>query len=138
MAAIGPKNTKPELIVRRLLYAAGFRYRLHRKDLPGRPDIYLAKHRAVIEVHGCFWHSHDCHLFKLPKDNAEWWAEKLGKTQERDARNRSAVAACGLRRLVVWQCAVTGRTRLPPHELQQQLMDWLCASEQQGEITGSK
>lgn len=136
MAAIGPKNTEPELIVRRLLHAAGFRYRLHRTDLPGKPDIYLPKHRTVIEVHGCFWHSHDCHLFKQPRDNAEFWAEKLGRNRARDASNCAATAARGLRRLVVWQCAVMGRTRLTPEDLQMQLVAFICGSAQQGEIVG--
>jgi DNA mismatch endonuclease (patch repair protein) len=136
MAAIGPRNTKPELIVRRLLHDTGFRYRLHRKDLPGRPDLYLPKWKAVLEVQGCFWHAHDCHLFKQPHDNSEFWSAKLTSNRERDARNASAVADLGLRRLVVWQCAVTGRTRLPPDQLRRRMVDWLRGTDRDGEITG--
>jgi len=136
MAAIRAKDTKPELIVRKLLHGAGFRFRLHVKDLPGKPDIYLPKWKAVIEVQGCFWHSHDCHLFRQPRDNAPFWTQKLSTNRQRDARNAAAITALGLRRLVVWQCAVTGRTRLAPDELQRQIVEWLRSADMEGEITG--
>ena len=137
MAAIRDRNTKPERIVRRLLHAAGFRFRLHRKDLPGKPDLTLTKWNAVIEVHGCFFHAHDCHLFKPPSNNAGFWADKLGGNVERDRRNARAIAELGMRRLVVWQCAITGKTRLDPDNLSARITGWLAGSELTGEIRGS-
>lgn len=138
MAAIRSANTRPELIVRRLLHAAGFRYRLHRRDLPGKPDLTLAKWNTVIEVHGCFFHAHDCHLVrKRPADNSEFWEQKLGGNAERDRRNAEAVAALGWRRLVIWQCAITGRKRLDPGELRSRISDWLRGTDNSGEIRGS-
>jgi DNA mismatch endonuclease (patch repair protein) len=138
MAAIRSTNTKPELIVRRLLHAAGFRYRLHRKDLPGKPDLTLPRWNALIEVHGCFFHAHDCHLVrKPPAENAEFWHQKLGGNAERDRRNAEAAAALGWRKLVIWQCAITGRTRLDATDLRSLISDWLRGSDTTGEIRGS-
>jgi DNA mismatch endonuclease, patch repair protein len=137
MAAIGPRNTRPELIVRKLLHGAGFRFRLHRKELPGRPDIVLRKWNAIIEVQGCFWHAHDCHLFKQPTDNAAFWSEKHRKNVERDTRNAKAIANLGWRRLVVWECAIKGRSRLEPDELAHVLVRWLTGSRATGEVAGT-
>jgi DNA mismatch endonuclease (patch repair protein) len=138
MAAIRSRDTKPEMIVRRLLHAAGLRYRLHRKDLPGKPDLTLKKWNAVIEVQGCFFHAHDCHLCKkLPAANAEFWSAKLAGNVERDRRNAGAIAGLGIRRLVVWQCALTGKTRLGPNDLSAQLVSWLSGSDLTGEIRGT-
>lgn len=137
MAAIRSANTQPEIIVRRLLHGAGFRYRLHRKDLPGKPDLALPRWNALIEVHGCFFHAHDCHLVKrLPADNAEFWEKKLRGNAERDRRNAEAATALGWRRLVVWQCAISGRTRLNPEDLRSRISDWLRGSDTSGEICG--
>lgn len=138
MAAIRGRNTRPEMIVRQLLHAAGFRYRLHSKDLPGRPDLSLPKWNAVIEVHGCFFHAHDCHLFKSPSDNAEFWTNKLAGNVERDSRNARATADLGIRRLVVWQCALTGKTRLEPNELVSRIAAWMRGSEFTGEVRGGE
>ena len=138
MAAIRSANTKPEMIVRQLLHSAGFRYRLHRRDLPGKPHLTLKKWNALIEVHGCFFHAHDCHLVKRPpSDNAEFWANKLSENAARDRRTAEDVAALGWRRLVVWQCAMTGKTRLDRDELLRRIEDWLRNSESSGEIHGS-
>ena len=105
MAAIRGANTKPEVRVRSVLHAMGYRFRLHRKDLPGRPDIVLPKLRTVIFVHGCFWHSHDCRWGSVvPKTRAEFWAEKRAGTVERDERSMAALAAAGWRVLVIWEC----------------------------------
>lgn len=110
MAGIRARNTRPEVVVRRMLFAAGFRFRLHRRDLPGVPDIVLPKHQLVIFVHGCFWHQHeDCHLAKMPASNRGFWAEKLGRNQQRDRQNIERLIASGWRVLVVWECA----TRVP-------------------------
>lgn len=105
MAAIRGKNTKPEIVVRRFLHRLGFRFRLHRRDLPGRPDIVLPKYRTVVEVRGCFWHRHEgCPLAYMPKSNREFWEPKLNGNRERDRRNLRELARLGWRAIVVWEC----------------------------------
>ena len=137
MAAIKGRNTGPEMIVRRLLHAAGFRFRLHRKDLPGRPDLTLKKWNAVLEENGCFFHAHDCNMFqKAPSRNAEFWATKLAGNVERDRRNAEAIEALGIRRLVVWQCALTGKMKLSRDDLLAQIAGWLRGADKSGEVRG--
>lgn len=105
MRAVGSKNTTPELAVRSLLHAMGYRYRLHRRDLPGNPDIVLTKYRAVIFVHGCFWHGHSCKRgARQPKTNAEYWREKIKRNEERDTANQNILRCNGWRVLVLWEC----------------------------------
>ena len=105
MAAIRGKDTAPELAVRRILHAMGLRFRLHRKDLPGRPDIVLPKHRTVVFVHGCFWHRHeDCRYTTTPKTRQEFWQTKFAANVERDGRNRTDLRQLGWRVIVVWEC----------------------------------
>jgi DNA mismatch endonuclease, patch repair protein len=105
MSGIRGRNTTPELTVRRFLHGRGFRYRLHVAGLPGRPDIVLPRHRVVIEVRGCFWHRHPgCRFAVMPSSNRDFWAEKLNRNVERDARNRGALVAAGWRVLVIWEC----------------------------------
>ncbi|WP_263372763.1 very short patch repair endonuclease [Granulicella cerasi] len=105
MAAIKGKNTTPELLVRSALHEMGYRFRLHRKDLPGRPDIVLPKHRVAIFVHGCFWHSHDCRWGAVtPKTRPNFWAEKRGGTVERDKRKDQQLKELGWRVLTIWEC----------------------------------
>lgn len=104
MAAIRGRDTMPELRLRRLLHALGYRFRLQRKDLPGRPDIVFPGRRKVIFVHGCFWHRHGCKNSIPPKANAEWWAEKLGRNVERDRGAVAALEALGWSVLTVWEC----------------------------------
>jgi DNA mismatch endonuclease, patch repair protein len=106
MAAIKGKNTKPELLVRSWLHKNGFRFRLHRKDLPGKPDIVLPKFRTVIFVHGCFWHSHGCKNSVAPKTRASFWRDKLEKATTRDEIALNALDALSWRSLVVWECEV--------------------------------
>ena len=105
MAAIRGKNTKPEISVRRFLHRSGFRFRLHRPDLPGRPDIVLPKYRTVVEVRGCFWHRHErCPFAYTPKSNREFWKSKLNGNRERDRRNLLELAKLGWRAIEVWEC----------------------------------
>src|SRR5471032_2063224 len=107
MRAVRRSNTAPELIVRQQLHALGYRYRLHRKDLPGTPDIVLPRHKKIILVHGCFWHGHDdCRRAKLPTNNAETWRRKIEANKNRDARNISELSSLGWRILVLWECEV--------------------------------
>ncbi|RVD46256.1 DNA mismatch endonuclease Vsr [Mesorhizobium sp. M4B.F.Ca.ET.169.01.1.1] len=104
MGRIRNKNTGPELAVRKALHAAGFRFRLHRRDLPGRPDIVLPRLRLAIFVHGCFWHGHDCRRGKLPDDNAEFWVEKIDRNKSRDVAAQAALSQAGWTVETIWQC----------------------------------
>jgi len=105
MSRIKGKNTKPEMQVRSLVHSMGYRFRLHRKDLPGRPDIVLPRHKKIIFVHGCFWHLHNCRYGKVkPKTNAKFWQEKRVGNKERDRRNIRELRKLGWKVLVVWEC----------------------------------
>ena len=104
MQAVKTKDTGPEWIVRRWLHSRGYRYRLHPKDLPGRPDIVLPGRRLAIFVHGCFWHSHDCDKGRAPKSKLDYWGPKLEANRERDARKANELEAQGWSVLTVWQC----------------------------------
>ena len=124
MSGIRGKNTKPELMIRKALHARGFRYRLH-CDLPGKPDICLPKHRAVIFVHGCFWHGHGCHLFKKPTTRTDFWLGKIARNQQVDATAHESLRVDGWRVATVWECALKGRTRLNFDEAIDTLSAWL-------------
>lgn len=137
MAGIRATNTRPELILRKGLHARGFRFRLHGRDLPGKPDIVLPRYRAVIFAHGCFWHGHDCHLFKWPKTREEFWREKIARNRAVDAKVEAALIKTGWRQAVVWECALKGRTRLPIDEVLDQLADWICSDNRSLEIRGN-
>ena len=124
MSGIRGKNTKPELLIRKALHARGFRYRLH-CDLPGKPDICLPKHRAVVFVHGCFWHGHDCHLFKWPSTRPEFWRAKIERNRAVDAAAEKALEEAGWRVAVVWECALKGRLRRPLDQVADKLDLWV-------------
>ncbi|MDE0627224.1 MAG: DNA mismatch endonuclease Vsr [Bryobacterales bacterium] len=105
MSRIRGRDTKPELLVRRIAHGLGFRFRLHRKDLPGRPDIVFPRYRAVILVHGCFWHRHpDCRFASNPKTRVEYWQKKFEGNVLRDRRNERALTDLGWRTMVIWEC----------------------------------
>ncbi len=137
MSAIRGKDTKPELQVRRLLHARGFRYSLKNRHLPGNPDIVLPKYRAVVFVHGCFWHLHDCPAFHWPASRADWWKEKLTANQARDQRNIALLLDQGWRVAVVWECALRGKYRLDELRVAEQLSAWLRSGEPEFVIRGS-
>lgn len=108
MSKIHSKNTKPEIVVRKWLHANGYRFRLHRRDLPGVPDIVLPKHKLVIFVHGCFWHRHaDCKRASTPKDNSAYWEAKFSKTIERDKKAIEDLQNEGWMVLIIWECEIT-------------------------------
>ncbi len=119
MAGIRGKNTKPEILVRQGLHALGYRFRLHRKDLPGRPDIVLSKYKAVVFVNGCFWHGHGCHLFKWPKTREEFWREKIGRNIVRDNEKTTELLKTGWRVFTVWECSIRGQRGSPKLVLDQ-------------------
>jgi DNA mismatch endonuclease (patch repair protein) len=113
MLAVKGRDTAPELCVRRVLHAMGYRFRLHRKDLPGTPDIVLPRHRKIILVHGCFWHGHElCKRATLPVNNASTWAAKIEANRQRDQRNLDALSTLGWDVLVVWECEVRNTCQL--------------------------
>lgn len=125
MAAIRAVDTKPEVLIRRGLHARGFRYRLHLENLPGKPDIVLPKYHAVILVNGCFWHGHDCPMFRWPSTREDFWRLKIMGNVARDARNIEALRSRGWRVATVWECALKGRGKRPPEQLVDALGDWL-------------
>lgn len=137
MSGIRGKNTKPELVIRKALHARGFRYRLHCKDLPGKPDLCFPKHRAVIFVHGCFWHGHECHLFKWPKTRPEFWAAKIARNRQVDSNAEAELLDTGWRVAMVWECALKGREHPALDEVIGRCADWLQAGPQRLEIRGS-
>jgi DNA mismatch endonuclease, patch repair protein len=136
MAGIRGKDTRPELQVRKALHALGFRYRLHAGDLPGRPDLVFPKYGAIIEVHGCFWHKHDCHIFKWPKSRTAFWKEKINGNADRDVANAQKLADLGWRVLTVWECSLRGKTRLPFSDVLEDIRFWLMRGKVSREIRG--
>lgn len=133
MRGIRGTNTKPELNIRRRLHAAGFRYGLHRKDLPGRPDMVMPRHNAVVFVHGCYWHRHaDCRLATTPSSRTEFWTAKFAANQERDRRNISDLRDRGWRVAVVWECEV--RSASGADRAVSELIEWLLSDNENIEI----
>jgi DNA mismatch endonuclease (patch repair protein) len=112
MSRIRGRNTSPELVLRKALFNRGLRYRLHRKDLPGTPDLVFPRFRTAIFVHGCFWHGHKCHLFKVPGTRTEFWMKKISGNIKRDSDAIAALQNRGWRILVIWECALKGKRRL--------------------------
>lgn len=115
MSRIRSKDTKPEMIVRRLVHGMGYRYRLHRRDLPGIPDLVFPSLKKVIFVHGCFWHRHpdpNCRLARLPKSRLDFWQPKLEANRERDMEKQAELSNLGWKSLVVWECQISDKEHL--------------------------
>lgn len=138
MAGIKGKNTKPELAIRSALHRRRFRFRLHHRDLPGKPDLVFPGRNAVLFVHGCFWHGHDCHLFRWPKSREEFWREKIGKNIARDQHQRKALAEAGWRIGTIWEYALKGKTRLPFESVVDQCAIWLKSDTKTLEVSGDE
>ena len=136
MAGIRGKDTQPELAIRRGLHARGFRFRLHDSRLPGKPDLVFPVRRAVIFVHGCFWHCHQCHLFRWPSTRIDFWRAKILRNREKDLETRAALEAGGWRHLVIWECALKGRGRRPVETILSSATAWLLSSKRKAEISG--
>ena len=137
MSGIRSKNTKPEMMVRRGLHRMGFRFRLHSPDVPGRPDLVLPRFRAAIYVHGCFWHGHDCHLFRFPTTRPEFWRSKIGRNVERDEEVRVTLREEGWRRLIIWECALKGKWRLDFDAVLSRAGQWIRECDAEAEIAGA-
>jgi DNA mismatch endonuclease (patch repair protein) len=137
MAGIRGKNTKPEMIIRRGLHGRGFRYLLHDKRLPGKPDLVFPKYRAVVFVHGCFWHGHDCHLFKWPKTRTDFWRAKISRNRVIDQTAIIALKEAGWRCCVIWECGLKGRESLPAQSTVDRVARWLYSSSRKYELRGT-
>ena len=129
MSGIRGKNTRPERLVRSLLHRAGYRFRINVATLPGKPDIVLPKYKAVIQVQGCFWHGHECHLFKWPSTRKAFWHKKILGNRANDTRVQKALLDKGWRLLVMWECALKGRSRKSTQQLLSEMVQWLKSSE---------
>lgn len=140
MSGIKGKNTGPEKLIRSGLHQAGFRFALHRRDLPGKPDIVLPKYKAVVLVHGCFWHGHHCPLFKVPKTRTEFWLNKIDGNRRRDAQNIAALLNMKWRVLVVWECAVrlNRRSGLQVARPITKIVEWLISRKKTGDIAARR
>jgi DNA mismatch endonuclease (patch repair protein) len=130
MSRIRGRNTKPELVLRRELHARGLRFRLHCKELPGKPDLVFPRWKAVILIHGCFWHGHGCPMFKRPATRGNFWSTKIARNQERDREAFTSLRAAGWRVLVVWECALRGPARRPIDDVTSRCTDFLKDQEQ--------
>jgi DNA mismatch endonuclease (patch repair protein) len=138
MSGIQGKNTKPEMLVRSLLHRSGFRFRLHRKDLPGKPDIVLPKYRAVIFVHGCFWHGHECKYFRWPSSRPDFWRAKIERNRLNDATYVAELLETGWRVAVVWECATRGQTDESLVRVGKEIGTWLYSDDVSFVLSGSK
>ncbi|WP_448192816.1 very short patch repair endonuclease [Azospirillum sp. sgz301742] len=136
MSRVASRDTAPELALRRSLHAIGFRFRLHRKELPGRPDLVFPKYHAAIFVHGCFWHGHDCPRGRPPATRTEFWSAKIARNQARDAAAEQALIEAGWRVLTVWECGITGPARWEPDALSALCADFLRGVTRRKDVSG--
>jgi DNA mismatch endonuclease (patch repair protein) len=136
MSAIRSKNTRPEMLIRRGLHARGFRYSLHHRKLPGHPDMVLKKHRAVIFVHGCFWHGHQCPLFRWPASRREFWTAKILRNRAVDARSVEDLRRAGWRILTIWECALKGKGKRELEDVLDRTDAWLRSGRGHMDIEG--
>lgn len=138
MAGIRGRDTRPEMAVRKGLHALGYRYRLHAGGLPGRPDLVFGPRRAVIFVHGCFWHGHDCHLFRMPATRREFWNAKISRNRERDGQVRAELLAQDWRVLEIWECALRGKEALDFGHVMESCATWLESDVPHLELRGTQ
>lgn len=135
MSGIRGRNTKPEMMVRSLLHREGFRFRLHVSKLPGKPDIVLPRYCSVIFVHGCFWHGHNCPLFRLPGTRRDFWCEKISRNKANDQIVQDRLRGSGWRVGIVWECSLRG-TGKDPGKVIRQIDSWLRGKQETIEIRG--
>ncbi|MDW9391400.1 DNA mismatch endonuclease Vsr [Sinorhizobium meliloti] len=137
MARVGQKDTGAEMMLRRALHGLGLRYRLHDKRLPGSPDIVLRRYGAVVFVHGCYWHAHGCHRSTVPKSRQDFWIDKFRANRARDERGYQALLEANWRVLVVWECALRGKTAMPAGEVAKWVSRWLRSTSDFGHLEGA-
>lgn len=138
MAGIRGSNTKPERIIRSALHRRGLRFRLNGRQVAGRPDLVLPRHKVAVFVHGCFWHGHDCPLFRLPSTRATFWEEKISRNRIRDATVRTAVIESGWRHLAIWECAIRGRGACTAEAVAEDVCTWIEGGARTGDIRGHR
>ena len=137
MSGIRGKDTKPEIFIRKGLFAKGFRFRLHGRKLPGKPDIVFPRYKAAILVHGCFWHGHHCPLFKWPSSNAGFWRKKIDRNREVDKAAIKALSGLGWRVLTVWECAIKGSCRMSESIVIRKAETWIRSGRGNMELRGT-
>jgi DNA mismatch endonuclease (patch repair protein) len=137
MSGIRGKNTRPEIVVRKGLFAMGFRFRLHSPDLPGKPDIVLPKYRTAIFINGCFWHGHDCPLFKWPSTRPGFWRAKIDGNRINDGKKQRMLQESGWRVLNVWECSMKGPGSRPADAVIREIAEWIRGTASQGELRGA-
>lgn len=137
MSGIRGRDTKPEMLLRRGLHAMGFRFRLNDRKLPGRPDMVFPRYRAVLFAHGCFWHGHDCHLFRLPRTRVDFWRTKIAGNRLRDAASETRLTEMGWRVMTVWECALRGPGRKSMEDVLVDCGEWLRSDALLGQIRGA-
>lgn len=140
MSGIRGKDTKPEMLIRKVLHAQGFRYRLHVKDLPGKPDLVFPKFKALVLIHGCFWHGHNCRYFKVPKTRTDFWLEKIESNRRRDDKQLAELQKHGWRVLIIWECATRKNDQITRSMLIDCITNWLIMGDCDSQIdeTGLK
>lgn len=138
MSGIRGTDTKPELVLRRGLHGLGFRFRLHDRSLPGTPDMVFPRYGAVLFAHGCFWHGHDCPLFRLPSTRTEFWSAKISRNRVVDATSEEALSRLGWRVGIVWECSLKGRGRRSLEEVIGGCATWLRSDASRLEIRGKE
>ena len=136
MSGIRGRDTRWEVALRKGLFRRGFRYRTHSTAAIGKPDILFPKYRAAVFVHGCFWHGHDCHLFRVPTTRREFWTAKIERNRTRDRDVTIALAKTGWRQLIVWECAVRGKCRFPLDAVIDEMEGWLTKGHPSRELRG--
>lgn len=134
MRAIGTRDTAIEKRLAQLLTAAGLNFHVQDATLPGKPDFVIPDYQCVIFTHGCFWHHHDCYLFKVPATRTEFWLEKIGKNVARDQRDMAELHSLGWRVLIVWECALRGWQKLSDQDLAERLEEWICGGGRSAQI----
>ncbi len=137
MSGIRGSNTRPEMILRRALHARGLRYRLHDRRLPGKPDLVFPSRKAAVFINGCFWHGHDCHLFRWPKSRTDFWHAKISGNVVRDQKVRAELITIGWRILEIWECTLKGRERMPLENVVEQAMAFIEGTAQAASIGSS-
>ena len=138
MAGIKGKDTKQEVLIRQELFKLGYRYRLHAKHIPGKPDLFLKKYRTAIFLNGCFWHGHDCHLYKVPSSRTGFWLNKISGNKLRDTRQRDVLLSEGWRYIDIWECALKGKERLPLNDVLKMIIKHLKSNNSSLTIRGRK
>ena len=139
MSGIRSRDTRHEIEIRKRLFAYGFRYRLHDTRLPGKPDIILHRYRAVVFIHGCFWHAHDCSLFRMPSTRVKFWRDKLARNREKDTANNNALRNLGWRISIIWECAFRGPGKKREKEIDaivKKIVKWLKSGRNSLEVRG--